>query len=95
METICTHLLEVQAARPASRECGGCVASGGAWVHLRLCLTCGYVGCCNSSENRHAMRHFLETGHPLVQSIEPHDQWSYCYLDEIFLLPQVPLEESR
>jgi len=91
METICKHLLHVRPVEPQSTGCTSCLEDGSSWVHLRLCLTCGYVGCCNQSAHRHAMRHFLETGHPLVQSFERLDEWAYCWEDEIFLLPQVTI----
>ncbi|MGQ7935988.1 UBP-type zinc finger domain-containing protein [Paraburkholderia sp. D1E] len=60
--------------------CEECVRSGQSWVHLRLCLTCGHVGCCDSSTNRHASKHRQETGHPLVRSIEPGERWVWCYV---------------
>jgi len=88
MHTICTHMLEIHEVEPRTRGCRRCLEGGGTWVSLRLCLTCGEVGCCNASAARHALRHFLETGHPVVQSLEPGDEWAYCWKDEIFLLPQ-------
>jgi len=89
METICTHMLEIRRVEPRTRGCGSCLDAGGEWVHLRICLTCGEVGCCNASSGRHSMRHYLETGHPVMQSLEPHDEWAFCWVDEIFLLPQI------
>ena len=65
-------------------ECPECVASGDRWVHLRLCLTCGHVGCCDSSKNRHATKHYHATGHPVVQPMEPGEGWLWCYEDEAF-----------
>jgi uncharacterized UBP type Zn finger protein len=58
---------------------------GGEWVHLRLCLTCGRVGCCDSSPNRHASKHAAAHDHPLVSSFEPGEDWSWCYVDELTL----------
>ncbi len=70
------------APRSVDEGCDGCRDSGHGWEHLRMCLTCGYVGCCNSSPERHATRHFQETGHPVMRSIEPGEAWRWCYVDE-------------
>jgi uncharacterized UBP type Zn finger protein len=67
---------------PRSRGCEECLASGDGWVHLRLCLACGHVGCCDSSENKHATRHFQTSRHPVMKSFEPGEDWAWCYLDE-------------
>lgn len=80
----CAHAKDVQVRavqRPAD-GCRDCLASGGRWLHLRVCLTCGQVGCCDSSPNRHATKHFQTTGHPLVTSAEPGESWVWCYVDE-------------
>ena len=63
--------------------CSDCLATGGQWVHLRLCLTCGHVGCCDSSPNRHASKHARTDAHPVVASFEPGEDWSWCYVDEV------------
>lgn len=81
----CTHLDQVRDVAPSSRRCEQCVALGDAWVHLRMCLTCGQVGCCDSSPNHHATAHFEESGHPLIRSVEPGESWRWCYLDEVVL----------
>lgn len=74
------------AALPSARPvCPACVAAGSSWVHLRMCLTCGAVGCCDSSMWRHARRHHDETGHPLIRSIEPGESWAWCYVDRAYL----------
>jgi uncharacterized UBP type Zn finger protein len=78
----CTHLDRIQTLQPRSSGCEQCLASGDTWVHLRVCLSCGQVGCCDSSKNRHASRHARESGHPIVASIEPGEAWRYCYIDE-------------
>jgi uncharacterized UBP type Zn finger protein len=78
----CTHLGEIQDVVPSSRECDQCVAMGSRWVHLRMCLTCGQVGCCDSSPNRHATAHFHESSHPIIRSVEPGESWRWCYVDE-------------
>ncbi len=72
--------------RPAA-SCSGCVGDGTTWLALRMCLTCGSVGCCDSSVGRHAAGHFEATGHPLMRSIEPGDSWGWCYVDEAYLAP--------
>ena len=81
----CEHLLdEPDHAVPLTPEgCGACLREGTSWVHLRLCTHCGEVGCCDSSEGRHAARHFEETGHPVMRSMEPGETWRWCYVDEI------------
>jgi uncharacterized UBP type Zn finger protein len=65
-----------------SRGCEECLAMGDTWVHLRTCLQCGHVGCCDDSKNKHATRHFKSTGHPVVQSAEAGEDWRWCYVDE-------------
>ena len=78
----CSHLRQLRPMAPRSRGCEECLQSGDTWVHLRLCLTCGHVGCCDSSKNKHAAKHAHETSHPIVKSFEPDEDWSWCYLDE-------------
>lgn len=81
----CEHLRAAPVAvRPRTPQgCEGCLAEGTTWVHLRLCLTCGYVGCCDSSPQRHADRHHDQTGHPVMRSFEPHEAWRWCYVDQL------------
>lgn len=76
------HITAIRPVRPSADGCEECLQTGSAWVHLRLCLTCGHVGCCDSSPNRHARRHFHRTTHPIVQSFEPGEDWRWCYVDE-------------
>jgi uncharacterized UBP type Zn finger protein len=78
----CGHLDSIAIDRTATRVCEDCVPTGDRWVHLRMCMTCGYVGCCDSSKNKHATRHFRESAHPLMRSIEPGERWIWCYVDE-------------
>jgi hypothetical protein len=88
----CTHLDQVAVERPSEvAGCEDCLASGGRWLHLRVCRTCGRVGCCDSSPNRHASRHAREHGHPIITSVEPGEVWSYCFLDDAMLV--LPSEE--
>jgi CPA2 family monovalent cation:H+ antiporter-2 len=78
----CHHFEQLAApVDPASDVCGQCVAMGSTWVHLRACLECGAVGCCDNSVNRHARKHWEENGHPLIRSIEPGETWRYCFPD--------------
>jgi uncharacterized UBP type Zn finger protein len=68
---------------PRTRGCEQCLALGDTWVHLRACLSCGHVGCCDQSKNKHATRHYHDTGHPTVRSAEPGERWVWCYVDEV------------
>ena len=80
------HLRLVRPVVPQTPEgCAECLATGSPWVHLRLCLTCGHVGCCDSSPNRHARLHAHAVGHPIVRSFEPGEDWRWCYVDEAFV----------
>jgi uncharacterized UBP type Zn finger protein len=83
--TPCTHLWTIQPVRPSAPGCEDCLRTGDRWVHLRMCLSCGHVGCCDASPNRHATRHFVATGHPIIRSLEPGENWMWCYVDEVFL----------
>ena len=83
MNAPCPHLEHPGTVRPASTVCDECVALGDSWVHLRACLGCGHVGCCDSSKNKHATRHFHATQHPVVRSLEPGERWLWCYVDEV------------
>jgi uncharacterized UBP type Zn finger protein len=85
MAPVCNHLDQVEFTElPASVEgCEECLQMGGKWVHLRICLTCGHVGCCDSSPNRHATAHVGASGHPVIRSLEPGEEWCWCYEDEV------------
>jgi hypothetical protein len=82
---VCSHLDQIRVrALPASIEgCEECLRIGSSWVHLRMCMTCGKVGCCDSSPNRHASGHAREAGHPIARSAEPGEDWSWCFVDEV------------
>jgi hypothetical protein len=85
-DTTCAHLDEIADPAPAPRTpegCEECLAIGSPWVHLRLCMTCRHIGCCDQSPNRHATAHFHATGHPIVRSYEPDEDWWWCYADEL------------
>jgi uncharacterized UBP type Zn finger protein len=78
----CAHLDQVKEVSPSSDGCEDCLRTGGRWLHLRLCMDCGHVGCCDSSPDRHATAHFRDGGHPVIQSFESGEDWWWCYLDE-------------
>jgi uncharacterized UBP type Zn finger protein len=80
----CSHLDSITVTDlPEKLECEECVKIGSSWVHLRMCVSCGKVGCCDNSPNRHATAHFHETEHPLIRSAEPYELWLWCYVDEL------------
>jgi len=79
----CSHVKQIKVTSTAKHACEECIKTGDRWVHLRLCLECGHVGCCDSSKNKHATKHFRGTKHPLIRSIEPGEVWVWCYVDEL------------
>jgi len=81
-EEPCAHFAEVEDVGPSGNGCVECLAAGGRWVHLRMCMECGHVGCCDQSPGRHATGHFRETNHAVLQSFEPGEDWWWCYVDE-------------
>ena len=84
MPQSCTHLGQIKDVNPRTPDgCEECLKIGGEWVHLRLCLSCGHVGCCDQSPNRHATAHFHRSQHPIIRSFEPGEDWGWCYVDEI------------
>jgi uncharacterized UBP type Zn finger protein len=90
--TTCTHLDQIQIMElPESVPgCEDCLRTGGKWLHLRICLVCGHVGCCDDSPNRHATAHNHGTGHPLIHSLEPGEDWTWCYADEVgMIIPEI------
>jgi uncharacterized UBP type Zn finger protein len=84
MQKRCTHLNEVREVVPSAEGCEDCLKSGDRWLHLRICESCGHVGCCDSSKNKHATKHYRATHHPIIKSFEPGESWAYCYVDETF-----------
>ena len=83
----CSHLDQIRPVVPGTRGCEECLAIGARWVHLRLCMSCGHVGCCNSSPYRHASAHHRRTHHPIMRSLEPGEDWGWCFVDELMLTP--------
>jgi monovalent cation:H+ antiporter-2, CPA2 family len=82
---ICAHLDEIKKVFPSAAGCEECLRTGDRWVHLRICLICGHVGCCDDSKNKHATAHFHQTAHPIIKSMEPGEDWAWCYADETYL----------
>ncbi len=88
----CTHLNQITITElpEAVDGCEDCLRAGQPWLHLRICLTCGHVGCCDDSPNRHATAHAHASGHEIIRSLEPGEQWSWCFADEVaMILPDV------
>jgi len=92
----CEHLKEIRDVSPHAKGCEDCLKIGGKWVHLRMCMSCGHVGCCDNSPNRHATKHYNTAQHPIVRSVEPGEDWGYCYTDDLFYetLPEAKQEDS-
>jgi thioredoxin reductase (NADPH) len=102
MADLCGHLQKLDPTRrepvkPSGHGCKECLASGDEWVQLRLCMSCGHVGCCDSSPNKHATKHFHATRHPVIRAFEPGEEWAYCYVDEstIDQVPALPGESAQ
>lgn len=83
--TECTHLDQIKDVTPSANGCEECLQSGSSWIHLRICLSCGHVGCCDDSPNTHATKHFHTTQHPIMASFEKGEDWGWCYVDEVEL----------
>ena len=90
----CAHAEATPPSPGPAEACEDCLRIGGQWVHLRRCLTCDHVGCCDNSPNRHATAHFTSTTHPVIASAEPREQWAWCYADQALLLP-APASPAR
>lgn len=82
-EPRCRHLGTIRDVVPSADGCEDCLKTGDVWVHLRLCLECGHAGCCDSSKNKHATKHFHTSNHPIIRSMEPGEDWKYCYVDDV------------
>jgi uncharacterized UBP type Zn finger protein len=91
MAVACSHVDTIGSVPPSGNGCVECLAMGARWVHLRRCVSCGHVGCCDSSPNTHATKHFRAADHPVVQSYEPGEDWYWCYADAVaFEIPGPP-----
>lgn len=80
----CEHVSEIVEVTPSADGCEDCLKIGGRWVHLRLCMSCGHVGCCDNSPNRHATKHYQTSTHPITKSFEPGEDWDFCYPHDQF-----------
>ena len=80
----CEHFSEIHEVTPSADGCEDCLKIGGTWLHLRLCMSCGHVGCCDNSPNRHATKHYNSIKHPIIRSFEPGEVWGYCYPDDAY-----------
>lgn len=89
---VCTHGDTIHRVRAGTDGCQECLATGGRWVHLRLCMECGHVGCCDESPNKHASRHSREVQHPIVKSFEPGEDWGYCFVDDVYVDADWPID---
>jgi uncharacterized UBP type Zn finger protein len=101
MDEVCPHLEKLadpsrKPVPPSGHGCKECLAAGEEWVHLRLCMSCGHVGCCDDSPNKHATKHFQKSQHAIIRSYEPGEDWVYCYPDELTVdsLPALPGEAA-
>jgi hypothetical protein len=81
----CTHGDQIAHVVPSALGCEECLETGSRWVHLRLCRTCGHVGCCDDSPNRHATKHFHATAHPIIEGYDPPEGWGWCFVDKVML----------
>jgi len=81
----CSHKSSIKIVQPSGEGCKECLEIGGRWVHLRICMSCGHVGCCDSSPNKHATAHFHSSGHPIIRSVEPGETWGWCYEDKVVI----------
>jgi len=81
----CAHELQIRTVTPSALGCEECLKIGSPWVHLRICRSCGHVGCCDSSPHKHATAHFHASGHPIIEGYDPPEGWGWCYVDEVML----------
>ncbi len=93
MDETCEHLKSLHDVKPSGNGCVECLKTGDHWVHLRLCETCGHVGCCDNSKNKHATKHYHATGHPVIKSCEPGEDLGYCDVDDLYF-EELPLNKG-
>lgn len=87
-DKLCTHLDQVLDVDPRTPDgCEECLKMGMSWVHLRMCCTCGHIGCCDQSQGKHATKHFHSSGHPIIRSFQPGEDWGWCFVDDLFIEP--------
>lgn len=93
MGKTCSHIKEIHDVTPKTTGCEECLKTGDAWMHLRICMECGHIGCCDDSKNKHATKHFHETGHPIIFSFEHGETWGYCYEDDFAFETNVSMRD--
>jgi Zn-finger in ubiquitin-hydrolases and other protein len=81
----CSHQKQMKVVKPGARGCEECLKTGTPWIHLRVCRTCGHVGCCDQSLGKHATQHYEETHHPIIEAYDPPEGWGWCYVDGVYL----------
>jgi hypothetical protein len=81
----CSHVPSIVTVTPSAKGCEECLKTGSWWLHLRICRTCGHVGCCDQSPNKHATAHNHATAHPIIEGYDPPEGWGYCYVDDVFI----------
>ena len=94
MANKCAHIDQTRASSPRANGCEECLRTGDEWVHLRLCLSCGHVGCCDDSRNKHATAHFHSTDHPVIESLEPGEGWRWCYVDQVLIPSEIHVADE-
>jgi len=82
---VCSHIGKIREVTPSAQGCEECLEIGDSWVHLRICMICGHVGCCDDSKNKHTNKHFQQTGHAIMKSFEPGEDWMWCFVDQAML----------
>jgi uncharacterized UBP type Zn finger protein len=93
--TRCPHFDQIREVTPSADGCGDCLKVGDTWHGLRICLTCGHIGCCDDSKNQHATKHFQQTRHPLIRSFERGEHWGWCYADKAYFEKMPPLARGK
>lgn len=93
MANTCKHISSIKDVVPSGDGCKECLEMDDDWVHLRLCMECGHVGCCDDSKNKHATKHFHQTKHPIIFSFESGEAWGYCYIDDLMFETDAPARE--
>jgi uncharacterized UBP type Zn finger protein len=91
----CEHVSAIEPVAPTSKGCEDCLAIGASWTELRVCLTCGHVGCCEDSEHAHALRHFNATGHPVIEPLARSETWGWCYIHKRYFDPMPAARSPR
>lgn len=94
-ENGCAHVGQMHEVEASADGCEDCLQVGDFWMHLRLCMVCGHVGCCDNSKNRHATAHFHGTRHAIMKSFEPGEDWGWCFVDEIELEQDWPIKGMK